>query len=232
MLQGDVDGIRHREPVAFRHVPDPGDQLVLDGPSVTLRGPVDQAVLDAEVTVAQRRRNRLRLLENALGLAHQLHQGLPHFVWRILMAEVDVDDLHAPRPGSREVDDRLLVQGRIGDDHDGAAHRFDMRRPPVDLLDLSGTLPTSMVSPTSNGRSIRSMRPEKRLPSGSCSASPTTIDVTPRAARAFSISRAPDERVDHRQADGDEQQPDQVAQQSGNLATASSRAAPTRTPRC
>ena len=51
------------------------------------------------------------------------------------------------------------------------------------------TLPTSIVSPTSNGRSIRSMRPENRLPRGSCSARPTTIEVTPRAARAPSISR-------------------------------------------
>ena len=50
------------------------------------------------------------------------------------------------------------------------------------------TLPTSIVSPTSNGRSISSIRPEKRLPSGSCSARPTTIDVTPRAASAPSIS--------------------------------------------
>ena len=43
---------------------------------------------------------------------------------------------------------------------------------------------------------------------------------------------SPDERVDHRQADRDEQQAQQVAQQSGNLALPAARAAPIRTPRC
>ncbi len=51
------------------------------------------------------------------------------------------------------------------------------------------TLPTSIVSPTSNGRSIRSTRPENKLPRGSCSARPTMSEVTPRAAMAPPISR-------------------------------------------
>ena len=75
MLQRHVHGIGHGEPVTFRHVPDAGDQLVLDRPPVFFRGAVDQAVLDAEVAVAERRRDRLRLLEDALGLAHQLRAG-------------------------------------------------------------------------------------------------------------------------------------------------------------
>ena len=57
-------------------------------------------------------------------------------------------------------------------------------------LTVPDTPPTSITSPTSNGRSMRSMRPEKRLPSGSCSARPTTMEVTPRAASAPWISRS------------------------------------------
>src|SRR5215207_4775548 len=68
VLQGDVHWVGHREAVAFRHVPDARDQLVLDGPSVFFRGAVDQAVLHAEVTVAQCGRDWLRALEHALGL--------------------------------------------------------------------------------------------------------------------------------------------------------------------
>ena len=55
---------------------------------------------------------------------------------------------------------------------------------------LPDTLPTSIVSPISNGRSMRSMSPEKRFPRGSCSASPTTMEVTPSAASAPWISRS------------------------------------------
>ena len=52
------------------------------------------------------------------------------------------------------------------------------------------TSPTSIESPISKGRSISSISPENRLPSGSCSASPTTIEVTPSAASAPWISRS------------------------------------------
>ena len=44
--------------------------------------------------------------------------------------------------------------------------------------------PISIWSPTSKGRSIRSMTPEKRFPRGSWRARPTTMELTPRAARA------------------------------------------------
>ena len=43
-------------------------------------------------------------------------------------------------------------------------------------------------SPMPSGRSMRSIRPETTLPSGSCSARPTTMPPTPSAVSAPEIS--------------------------------------------
>jgi len=127
------------------------------------RGAVDQAVFDAELAIAHRRHDWFWALEDAFGLEQQFEQGPVHLVGGILVAEpTSINSIRLGR--GRESSGSSPCSVRVGDDLHVPAKALMCADRQLTSITSPETVPTSIVSPTSNGRSIRSTRPENKLP--------------------------------------------------------------------